>query len=68
MKEKWIMGRGISMEIIHAAISADENTHHVQTTQSYLVCMGMYEHPFKDMQLCGPYWYTDGEYFWDRDA
>lgn len=41
---------------------------YLQTTQPYLVCMGMYEHPFKDMQLCGPYWYTDGEYFWDRDA
>lgn len=41
---------------------------YLQTTQPYLVCMGIYDHPFKDMQLCGPYWYTDGEFFWDRDA
>ncbi|HBA69331.1 MAG TPA: hypothetical protein DCZ40_08240 [Lachnospiraceae bacterium] len=41
---------------------------YLKTTQPYLVCMGLYKHPFKDMQLCGPYWYTDGEYFWDRDA
>lgn len=41
---------------------------YLQTTKPYLVCMGLYKHPFKDMQLCGPYWYTDGEYFWDRDA
>lgn len=41
---------------------------YLQTTQPHLVCMGLYKHPFKDMNLCGPYWYTDGEYFWDRDA
>ena len=41
---------------------------YLQTTQPHLVCMGLYKHPFKDMQLCGPYWYTDGEYYWDRDA
>lgn len=41
---------------------------YLQTTQPHLVCMGLYKHPFKDMQLCGPYWYTDGEYFWDRDT
>ena len=41
---------------------------YLQTTQPHLVCMGLYKHPFKDMLLCGPYWYTDGEYFWDRDA
>jgi hypothetical protein len=41
---------------------------YLQTTQPHMVCMGLYQHPFKDMQLCGPYWYTDGEYFWDRDA
>lgn len=41
---------------------------YLQTTQPHLVCMGLYKHPFKDMELCGPYWYTDGEYFWDRDA
>lgn len=41
---------------------------YLQTTQPHMVCMGIYQHPFKDMSLCGPYWYTDGEYYWDRDA
>lgn len=41
---------------------------YLQTTQPHLVCLGLYQHPFKDMQLCGPYWYSDGEYYWDRDA
>lgn len=41
---------------------------YLQTTQPYLVCMGIYKHPFKEMRLSGPYWYTDGEYYWDRDA
>lgn len=41
---------------------------YLQTTQPYLMCMGVYDHPFKKMQLLGPYWYTDGEYYWDRDA
>ena len=41
---------------------------YLQTTRPHLVCMGMYKHPFKDKDLLGPYWYTDGEYFWDRDA
>ena len=31
--------------------------------------MGLYKHPFKeDVTLSGPYWYSDGEYCWDRDA
>lgn len=29
---------------------------------------GIYKHPFKDMELLGPYYYTDGEYCWDRDT
>ena len=41
---------------------------YLQTTQPHLVCMGLYKHPFKDTILSGPYWYTDGEYYWDRDA
>lgn len=41
---------------------------YLQTTQPYLVCMGIYKHPFKEQELAGPYWYTDGEYYWDRDA
>lgn len=41
---------------------------YLQTTQPYIVCLGLYQHPFKDMKLSGPYWYTDGEYYWDRDT
>lgn len=41
---------------------------YLQTTQPHLVAMGIYQHPFKDMTLLGPYWYTDGEYYWDRDT
>ena len=41
---------------------------YLQTNQPYLACMGVYHHPFRDMVLLGPYWYTDGEYAWDRDT
>lgn len=41
---------------------------YLKTTQPHMVCMGVYKHPFKDKDLPGPYWYTDGEYYWDRDA
>ena len=41
---------------------------YLKTTQPHAVCMGIYKHPFKDQDLLGPYWYTDGEYYWDRDA
>ena len=33
-----------------------------------MVCLGVYKHPFKDRDLLGPYLYTDGEYYWDRDT
>ena len=41
---------------------------YLQTTQPHVVCLGMYKHPFKEMELSGPYWYNDGEYCWDRDT
>lgn len=41
---------------------------YLQTTKPYKVAMGVYQHPFKNMTLLGPYFYTDGEYYWDRDA
>ena len=41
---------------------------YLKTTQPHSVCLGIYKHPFKDQELLGPYWYTDGEYYWDRDA
>ncbi|MBR4621911.1 MAG: hypothetical protein IKO44_00090 [Ruminococcus sp.] len=41
---------------------------YLMTTKPYMMCMGIYKHPFKEMKLLGPYWYCDGEYYWDRDA
>ena len=41
---------------------------YLQTTQPHFLPLGLYKHPFKDMKLCGPYSYTDGEYYWDRDT
>ena len=36
---------------------------------AYLAVMGVYMHPFKPNQkLLGPYYYTDGYYYWDRDT
>ena len=41
---------------------------YLRTTEPYLMSPGIYEHPFKPgTRLLGPYMYTDGKYFWDRD-
>lgn len=37
--------------------------------EPYLMCPGIYDHPFKEgIQLLGPYIYSDGYYYWDRDT
>ena len=42
---------------------------YLRTTKPYLMSLGTYEHPFKKgVTLLGPYWYTDGYYYWDRDT
>lgn len=42
---------------------------YLQTTKPYMMCPGVYEHPFiKGKKLMGPYMYTDGHYWWDRDT
>ena len=42
---------------------------YLRTTQPYLMSPGVYEHPFKPgIRLLGPYLYTDGKYYWDRDT
>ena len=42
---------------------------YLQTTNSHMMSLGLYEHPFKPgTTLCGPYTYTDGYYYWDRDT
>ena len=48
----------------------DENViNYLKTESAYLMSPGIYPHPFKpEMQLLGPYIYTDGKYCWDRDT
>ena len=42
---------------------------YLQTKELYLLSPGIYQHPFKkDMELLGPYIYSDGYYCWDRDT
>ena len=42
---------------------------YLRTTELYFMCPGIYERPFKPGQrLLGPYAYTDGKYYWDRDT
>lgn len=42
---------------------------YLKTTKPYLMSPGIYEHPFKKGEnLAGPYTYTDGHYWWDRDT
>ena len=42
---------------------------YLRTTKPYAVCMGIYDHPFKEgTTLLGPYYYTDDKYYWDRDT
>ena len=41
---------------------------YLRTTKPYMMSTGIYEHPFKPgVKLLGPYLYTDGKHFWDRD-
>ena len=41
---------------------------YLRTTKPFMMCPGIYEHPFKPgKKLLGPYYYTDGIHFWDRD-
>lgn len=43
---------------------------YLKTTKPYVMCPGVYKHPFKDdKNLLGPYFYWDGKkYYWDRDT
>lgn len=42
---------------------------YLQTTEPFFMSPGIYDHPFKSgCRLLGPYTYTDGKYYWDRDA
>ena len=42
---------------------------YLKTTEPYMMSPGIYEHPFKPGErLLGPYCYTDGHFWWDRDC
>lgn len=42
---------------------------YLQTTNPFMMALGVYEHPFKKgKNLLGPYSYTDGKFYWDRDT
>ena len=42
---------------------------YLRTTKPFLMSPGIYDHPFKKgYRLTGPYLYTDGKYYWDRDT
>ena len=42
---------------------------YLKMTKPYVMCLGIYEHPFKEgVTLSGPYLYGDGTYCWDRDT
>ena len=42
---------------------------YLRTTKPFLMSPGIYDHPFKEnTRLLGPYLYTDGKYYWDRDT
>lgn len=48
---------------------SDKVIAYLKTTAPYVMSLGIYKHPFKpDMDLVGPYLYTDGHYYWDRDT
>lgn len=47
----------------------DRVIRYLQTTEPLTMSLGIYPHPFKkNVDLTGPYMYTDGKYSWDRDT
>ncbi len=42
---------------------------YLQIKKPTVMSPGLYAHPFKkEITLCGPYFYGDGKYMWDRDT
>lgn len=42
---------------------------YLRTTKPFAMSPGIYDHPFKkEVRLLGPYLYTDGKHYWDRDT
>ena len=42
---------------------------YLKTEHCLCVCMGVYDHPFKEgVSISGPYIYADDKYYWDREA
>ena len=55
--------------IDHSFSVPDKVILYLQTKDVYFLCPGIYPHPFKENNdLLGPYVYTDGHYYWDRDT
>ena len=55
--------------INHSFSVPDKVILYLQTKELYFFCPGLYQHPFhEETTLCGPYVYTDGYYYWDRDT
>lgn len=48
---------------------ADEVIAYLRSGNAYIFSPGVYQHPFKEGRLLGPYIYTDNKrYCWDRDT
>lgn len=41
---------------------------YLQTTKDCFYFSCLYQHPFKNMEMAGVSWKTDGEYMWPRDT
>ncbi len=53
----------------HSVTVPDKVILYLQAKKLYYLCPGLYSHPFhEEITLCGPYAYTDGYYYWDRDT
>lgn len=68
---KEIQGGNLSIyDYIEEGYSVSEKViTYLKTKKYFLMSLGIYEHPFqKGHNLLGPYWYTDGIYYWDRDT
>ena len=68
-KEIHCGGESIYDNIEAGCTVPDKVIAYLRTTKPYIMCPGVYDHPFKKgVRLLGPYMYTDGYFFWDRDT
>ena len=68
-KELRLGNESIFDHIDHSFFVPDKIILYLQTKDLYFLSPGIYPHPFReDNNLLGPYVYTDGHYYWDRDT